>query len=112
MVVAGAIPVAEVDRLNLHELQRRLGLINRDGQQLVFAERISRFRAHPVRFDRVFGPDHDHYPGLGDSLLDLGIKSVAVLNRLAVQPDRQSGLGEHVRQRVGSVRVVPAVADE
>ena len=40
------------------------------------------------------------------------IECGAFLNPLAVQPDRQSGLGEHVRQRVGSVRVVPAVADE
>jgi len=48
MVVAGAIPVAEVDRLDLHELQRRLGLIDRDRQQLALAERIGRFCAHPI----------------------------------------------------------------
>jgi hypothetical protein len=59
-----------------------------------------------VRFDRVLGPDHDHHPGLGDGLLNLSIECGALLNPLAVQPDRQSGLEEHVRQRVGSVRVV------
>jgi hypothetical protein len=93
--MAGAVPTVETDRLDVMELQRRLALVDRDGQELVLAERIGCFGPDPMRSDRMLRPHHNDDTGLRNRFLDLRVVGVALLDAAAVDPDRHAFLPFH-----------------
>jgi hypothetical protein len=90
--MAGAVPTVETDRLDVMELQRRLGVVDRDGHELVIVERIGCFGPHPMRSDRMLRPHHDDDTGSRNRFLDLRVVGVAFLDAAAIDPDRHAFL--------------------
>jgi hypothetical protein len=110
-VVDAAMVDRQRDRLVLAVTHRRLGAIERQRHQLLHVAAVRGFVQHPVRRDRVAGPQHDHrvaghqgrFDGLGEgrTAFDQG-----------VPPDLQPGLLQRLRQHAGAVLVRAGITQE
>src|SRR6516162_3205183 len=112
LVLAAALPAAEIEGLNLHELKRRLTLIDRNWQQLMFSQGVSGLSAHPMGSDRILGPQNDDDAGSGDRFLNLGIVSITFLDVASVHPNCEPLLRQRCRQRPNGGNVSAGIADK
>src|SRR5213075_2926860 len=80
-------PSRQVDRLELAKTERRIGSVQRKGDQLARVAAISRFVAYPGGFDRVRRPQNQNSVTILEGVLDLRREGRSTFDVVLVAPD-------------------------